>query len=236
MPTLTRSPTETADLLSLAVHEFRTPVTVVAGYLRMLAKAQAGPLAERQLALILEAEKSCARLTALVAELSDLASLEGATAALAREDVVLDPIVDEVIASVTEGRDRGITVARDQAAPTPPVAGDRKRLRDIVQALLGAVLREQSAPLTVIVHTGTRVIDGTPMVVMGIGAGDSSHKVLEQADRTDVRLNEARGGLGMALPIARRVVEQLGGRVWSSATERAIGSIALVLPVREYTA
>ena len=75
MPTLTRSPTETADLLSLAVHEFRTPVTVVAGYLRMLAKAQAGPLAERQLALILEAEKSCARLTALVAELSDLASL-----------------------------------------------------------------------------------------------------------------------------------------------------------------
>ena len=166
MPTLTRSPTETADLLSLAVHEFRTPVTVVAGYLRMLAKAQAGPLAERQLALVLEAEKSCARLTALVAELSDLASLEGATAALAREDVVLDPIVDEVIASVTEGRDRGITVARDQSAPTPPVAGDRKRLRDIVQALLVAVLREQSAPLTVIVHTGTRVIDGTPMVVM----------------------------------------------------------------------
>ena len=31
----------------------------------------------------------------------------------------------------------------------------------------------------------------------------------------------------MALPIARRVVEQLGGRVWSSATERAIGMRSL---------
>ena len=41
MPTLTRSTIETADLLSLAVHEFRTPVTVVAGYLRMLAARQA---------------------------------------------------------------------------------------------------------------------------------------------------------------------------------------------------
>jgi signal transduction histidine kinase len=235
MPTLTRSNTETADLLSLAVHEFRTPVTVVAGYLRMLVREQAGPLAERQKALILEAEKSCARLTALVAELSDLANLEGSTAAVAREDVVLDPIVDEVIGVVTEGRDRGIAVARDQAAPTPPVAGDRKRLRDIVQALLVSVLREQSAPLTVVVHTGTRVIGGTPMVVLGIGAGDSSRKVLDHADRDDARLNEARGGLGMALPIARRVIEQLGGRVWSSATERAIGAVALTLPVREQT-
>jgi signal transduction histidine kinase len=235
MPTLTRSTTETADLLSLAVHEFRTPVTVVAGYLRMLAKEQAGPMGERQLALVREAEKSCARLTALVAELSDLANLEGATAPLGREDVVLDPIVDEVIASVTEGRDRGIAVARDQAAPTPAVAGDRKRLRDIVQALLVSVLREQSAPLTVMVHTGTRVIDGVSMVVMGIGAGDASRKVLDQADSPDIRLNELRGGLGMALPIARRVVEQLGGRVWSSAIERAIGSVALILPVRERT-
>lgn len=235
MPTLTRSTMETAELLSLAVHEFRTPVTVVAGYLRMLAKEQAGPLGERQLALVREAEKSCARLTALVAELSDLANLEGATAPIARDDVLLDPILDEVIASVTEGRDRGITVARDQATPTPPVPGDRKRLRDVVQALLVSVLREQSAPLTVIVHTGTRVIDGKSMVALGIGAGDASRKVLEHVERADARLNESRGGLGMALPIARRVVEQLGGRVWSSATERAIGSVALVLPVREHT-
>ena len=82
---------------------------------------------------------------------------------------------------------------------------------------------------------GLRVIDGTTMVALGIGAGDASRKVLEQAENPEARLNETRGGLGMALPIARRVVEQLGGRVWSSATERAIGSIALVLPVREHT-
>ena len=235
MPTLTRSTNETANLLSLAVHEFRTPVTVVAGYLRMLAKEQAGPLADRQKALILEAEKSCARLTALVAELSDLANLESATAALAHEDVVLDPIVDEVIASVTEGRDRGIAVARDQAAPTPPVAGDRKRLRDIVQALLVSVLREQSAPLTVFVHTGTRVIDGTPMVVLGIGAGDSSRKVLDSADRADSRLNEARGGLGM------RAANRAPSRRASRGPRVVVGdgsggrSVGLALPVRDGT-
>ena len=60
-------------ILSLTVHEFRTPMTVVAGYIRMLLKDRAGPLNDQQRRLLEEAEKSCARLTALVAEVSDTA-------------------------------------------------------------------------------------------------------------------------------------------------------------------
>ena len=66
-------------LLSLTVHEFRTPMTVVAGYLRMLLKDRAGPITEQQRRLLEEAEKSCARLSALLAEVSDLANLEAGT-------------------------------------------------------------------------------------------------------------------------------------------------------------
>ena len=52
-------------LLSLAVHEFRTPRQVVGGYLRMLQRDGGGPLTDRQRHMIDEAEKSCARLVAL---------------------------------------------------------------------------------------------------------------------------------------------------------------------------
>jgi hypothetical protein len=55
-------------LLSLSVHEFRTPITVVAGYIRMLLKDRAGPVSDQQRRLLEEAEKSCARLSGLVAE------------------------------------------------------------------------------------------------------------------------------------------------------------------------
>src|SRR3981189_1573883 len=67
-------------ILPLSVHEFRTPMTVVAGYIRMLLKDRAGPLSDQQRRLLEEAEKSCARLTALVAEVSELSSLEAGTA------------------------------------------------------------------------------------------------------------------------------------------------------------
>ena len=45
---MTSPPDLLPRVMSLAVHELRTPVTVVGGYLRMLLREQAGPLTERQ--------------------------------------------------------------------------------------------------------------------------------------------------------------------------------------------
>jgi signal transduction histidine kinase len=44
--------------------------------------------------------------------------------------------------------------------------------------------------------------------------------------------DEWRGGLGMALPIARRVIEAHGGALWSGAGARSRAAAALALPLR----
>src|SRR5207245_9301164 len=62
-------------LLSLAVHEFRTPASVVGGYLRMLQRDGDG-LSDRHRRMIDEAEKSCARLVGIIAELRVIGKLE----------------------------------------------------------------------------------------------------------------------------------------------------------------
>src|SRR4030095_2274446 len=72
-------------VLSLAVHEFRTPMTVVAGYIRMLLKDRAGPLSDQQRRLLEEAEKSCGRLSGLVSEVSELSNLEAGTLTFNKE-------------------------------------------------------------------------------------------------------------------------------------------------------
>ena len=63
-------------LLSLAVHELRTPASVVGGYLRMLQRDTETPLSDRQRKMVDEAEKSCARLVALIAELSEVGKID----------------------------------------------------------------------------------------------------------------------------------------------------------------
>ena len=73
--------------MSLAVHELRTPVTVVCGYLRMLLKEHGGPLTDKQRKMLQEAERSCERIGALVAEMSDLGKLESRELPVARQEV-----------------------------------------------------------------------------------------------------------------------------------------------------
>ena len=62
-----------APLLSLAVHELRTPAGVVHGYLHMLQQIAAATLDERQRRMVDEAERSCGRLIAIVGEIGELA-------------------------------------------------------------------------------------------------------------------------------------------------------------------
>jgi len=65
-----------ADLLSLAVHEFRNPANVVIGYLRMLQRDVQPPLDERQKKLVDEAAKSTARIIEMIAEMSEISKLD----------------------------------------------------------------------------------------------------------------------------------------------------------------
>src|SRR3990170_3418924 len=87
-------------LLSLAVHEFRTPITVVAGYIRMVLRERAGPISDQQRKLLEEAEKSCGRLSALVSEMSDLSALEGGTAAFNAATLELGGVLAEAVDSM----------------------------------------------------------------------------------------------------------------------------------------
>jgi len=219
-----------AELLSLAVHEFRTPVTVVAGYLRMLAREHAGPLSEKQRKLVEEAERSCARLSALVMEMSLLSHLDSGEGSPVRETVEVSAVLDEVIASVEEGRDREVRAVRAGSAEPVAVAADRLGLGESLRAMLTAVLREQSEPGEVEVLLGTSP-DGSTVLV-GIGRDGEASRIIA-ADYRGASLNEYRGGLGLALPIARRRIEQYGGHVWSSATGRALGAVGLRLPIKE---
>ena len=100
-------------ILSLSVHEFRTPMTVVAGYIRMLLKERAGALNDQQRRLLEEAEKSCVRLSGLLTEMSDLSNLEAGTAPFNRSSIDLRPLLAEAIAALPETPGRDIAVTRE---------------------------------------------------------------------------------------------------------------------------
>ena len=147
-------------LLSLAVHEFRTPITVVAGYIRMVLKERAGPLSEQQRKLLEEAEKSCGRLAALVAELSELSGLEAGSSQLSRAPLDLSALLREVVAGMPELPDREVSIVLEGVDTPVMIDADRKRLSGALSALLTALRRELVTSDRLIVRLAQDAIRG----------------------------------------------------------------------------
>jgi len=204
------------ELLSLAAHECRTPLSVVNGYLRILKQDASAPLSDRQLKMVEEAEKSCARLTAIVAEMSDIAKLDRGEAGVGTMRFDLFALVEEIIPTVHEARDRDVFLSPRGLSAGAPLDGDRARIGAALAACCRAVLREQPAACRVVVDR--RIVDDgpAPRAVMVIAREDEVDGAYAAQPGS---FDERCGGLGLALPIARRVVDLHGGRVWSPANQ-----------------
>jgi signal transduction histidine kinase len=221
------------QLLSLAVHEFRTPASVVGGYLRMLQRDSDPPLSERQRRMVDEAEKSCARLVAIVAELSDIGKLDGGDVSLAQRPLDLFSLVGEVAELVHEAKDREVILEARGSDTGAPMSGDAPRLRTAFDAIFRAILRETPGPATVVADRRLEVRDGRTAAVVIVSDAASVQDAYESAPTP---FDEKRGGLGLALPLARRVIEGHGGGLWApSGGDAALvrGSAIIAIPLTE---
>jgi len=202
------------QLLSLAVHEFRTPASVVGGYLRMLQRDGETALTERQRKMVDEAEKSCGRLVALIAEMSDISKLDAGLMSLARQPLDVFILVGEVAELVQEAKDREVRLEVRGDAAGAQMNGDAARLRSAFDAVFRAILRERPGPSTLIAERRIDTRGGLTSAVVVVADAASVQVAYERAPAP---FDEKRGGLGLALPLARRVIEGHGGRLWSPA-------------------
>lgn len=196
-------------VLSLSVHELRTPVTVVAGYLRMLLRGHGGPLTDTQRKMIEEADRSCGRIAALVAEMSELGKLEAGELGLPRATFDLAEVAAEAAAGMDD-LDRGVRV-EPRASGRLTVTGDRARTLTAVRALVHAAVRERVEPGVIVAAcTGD---DTRGVVAIGDHARVAGAAGVPGTASAD--FDEWRGGMGLSLPVARRVIEAAGGSLWT---------------------
>jgi signal transduction histidine kinase len=184
-------------------------MTVVAGYIRMLLKDRAGPLNDQQRKLLEEAEKSCTRLSALLTEVSDLSSLEGGTAPMNKQTTDLQGAVRAAIAQLPPLPDREVPVHLELGREPAPTTGDPVRLTQAIGSVVAALRRELVGEHGLTVREkrtqGTyELLIGDPQTIAALETEPESERQV---------FDEWRGGVGLSLAVARRVLNAHGAQL-----------------------
>jgi two-component system cell cycle sensor histidine kinase PleC len=221
--------------MSLASHELRTPLSVVSGYIKMLLKEQGGPIAERQRKMLEEAEKSCGRIATLLEEMSELGKLESHQIDIARRPFDLAALLVELASRMHEGHDRGVHLEVRGADRRLQVVGDRERLGRALGSLLHSSLRERGEPGVIVAEC--TIANGAAFIAISDEASVRAlSEALSEAAAAGRAFDEwAQGGLGLALPLARRIVEAHGGALWTGKGEGPRNGAAVRIPLEADT-
>jgi signal transduction histidine kinase len=222
-------------LVSLVVHELRTPVAIIKAYAQLL-EAQISRCADGATATGSHeiAEHILAQadlMTDWVDAVLDVRQMQLQELPLERSPVDLVRLVWTVAQELQQTTGRHcIRVVASRDVP-PPVIGDRTRLRQVLMNVLeNAVKYTSGGPIQV--RVGARWPSRKAIVaVHDSGPGLDRRKLgcifapYEQADRSGV-------GLGLGLYLSRKIARLHGGDLWAESRGHRNGStFILALPI-----
>ena len=125
------------DLVATVSHELKTPLTSLRLDLHLILEETLGPLAPKQLELLLDARENAERLLAIVNNLLDLARLQQKHGQMElRSESPADLLQAAVDVVRPRADDKGIELRVDAPPDLPQVAADAPRLRHALNNLL----------------------------------------------------------------------------------------------------
>jgi len=233
-----REAQEREELLTVMSHEFRTPVTVIAGYARLLLSEKVGPLNEEQRRFLNESAKSCQRLSGFIGNLLEAAREVGGERPLEVCEMGLASTIEGVATFLKPLLDEHRLVlgfaldARDPRARFDPL-----RVEQVLTNLIGNAIKY--APAGSAVEIATRSVREGERDLVEVSISDEGPGVApadrERIFEAYVRAGEASraGGLGLGLAICRRIVEAHGGRIAVTPRPNGGSRFAFTLPAAE---
>ena len=213
------------DFIANVSHEFRTPLTAIQGFAETLI---AGALDDPQnrgrfLNIILEHARRLARLTE---DLLKLSQMDADRLELEIRPVKVAQLVESCYETARHrAAEKELNLTLDVSESLPDVAGDARRLQEVLQNLLDNAI-QYTLPNGKIVLTADLRNDEVIFTVSDTGIGiptADQPRIFERFYRVDAARSREAGGTGLGLAIAKHLIEVQGGRIWVES-EIGVGS------------
>jgi len=220
------------EVLANVSYKLRTPLTSVVGYTEMLAHGLAGPLSDQQMAHVRSILSASERLTTLIDDIVDLATIEAGYMALNIQPTEVRPLLESVEDLTREwAGQRGLRLTCEVARDVGEAPLDLVRVK---QALLNLV----SNAIKFTPPGGTlwlRARRSADMLVLSVADTGSGIAEADQERVFGVFVQTAEGqrhnASGIGLTLVKAITEMHGGRVMLSSAPGKGTTITLQFPM-----
>ncbi len=199
------------EFLANMSHELRTPLNAIIGFSQMMREGTFGPLDPRYGEYAQIIADSGMHLLAIINDVLDLARADSNRLVLADAPVELGPVVALSSQMVREAaRKAEIEYAVEFEDGLPPLIGDAAKLRQILINLLSNAVKFTPSGGRVTLSVARAGDGGIAFQVVDTGIGippEQMQFVLTPFGQVDSKLARKYGGIGLGLPLTKRLVE-----------------------------
>ncbi len=213
---------EGISFMALAVHELRTPITIMRGYIEVFEEELGDKLDGEQTAYMQKLSASAQQLTSFVSNILNVARIEENQLMLHLEEQKWSEVVHAAINDISiraEAHAKHIDLNIHTGLPT--VAVDRMSIYEVLANLIDNAVKYSGDSDRIVVSSRLMKDGSVETTVQDFGRGiDGSvlKHVFEKFYRNH-RSKNAIGGTGLGLFLCKEIIEAHGGHIWVRSKE-----------------
>ena len=209
-----------SQFISVASHEFRTPLAAAVGSLELLERHHARLTDAKRTELLVRAQRSLGRLTGIMNDVLQVSRADSGRVKVKLMNVDLGRFVQDVVNEVAEGDRQAHTFSFQQSGGPATVPADTNLLNHVVSNLVGNAARYSPAGTKISVTLELAVEAFTVTVAdEGIGIPAAERERIFEPFVRGSNVGQI-GGTGLGLNIVKRYTELMGGHIEVLPTDR----------------
>ncbi|MBI2682399.1 MAG: HAMP domain-containing histidine kinase [Acidobacteriales bacterium] len=242
--------------LASAVHELRTPLAIMDGYIDLLWAGKAGDLSEKQRPIVDDMRANAKRLKSFISDFLTFTAIETRSMTMHLQSADLNGCVSETCGLwLPRFQRKGTTLYFSPEDELPPFPFDHLKVQHVVSNLLHNALkftpekgtvwvtvekvawerRLRTEPISV--EKRRREIIKLPKAARvavadtGPGVDPEFHLEIFQDFRKLATQDQSEQSMGLGLSIARRLVQAHGGKIWVESKPGEGAKFLFLLPI-----
>jgi len=222
--------------LGIAVHDLRSPISVINCRLDLIMDGHLGSVTDKQLDSLKGIREWCTRMLNLVEELLDVSAIESGNLHLQKELTSIKKQIEESLQfNRVLAESKNIILKMDIEENIPDVILDPDRIHQVLNNLISNAIK-YSEPKTEVIVSIIKQKKEIQISVKDNGQGilqNELKKVFNYFEKTSTQPTLGESSTGLGLAICKRLVEAHGGRIWVESKINKQTAFHFTLPFKD---